>query len=121
MQAIIYCFRYCAGVVILILVGCQWIAPAQNRYERIATAYCECTAQLAAINRQADTANPARLTEYFEKMQQEYNKTKECMATVVGQFGHLKPAELDTVNQHLIAKCPALADKRDLLQEMLGE
>lgn len=108
-------------ILLFIFGGCQTPAPAESRYRKLATAYCECTGQLAALNRQADTAQSSTLNAYFQKMQIEYEKAKECATTIVAQFGHLKPAELDTLNTVLATQCPDLADKRDLLQELLGE
>ncbi|MEZ4941458.1 MAG: hypothetical protein R3D58_11330 [Saprospiraceae bacterium] len=93
----------------------------KGRFEKIATAYCECTAKLATLNREAQSANPGQLNSFFQKMQDEYSKAKECTATIIGQFGHLKGAELDSVNVLLKTQCPDLADKREQLQELLGE
>lgn len=96
-------------------------ATEQSRFEKIASGYCECTAQLARLNLQADTAARGQMGVYFKKMQAEYLKVKDCAATIIGQFGHLKAAELDTLNTLLKTRCPALADKREQLQELLGE
>lgn len=96
-------------------------ATEQGRFEKIASGYCECTAQLARLNQQADTAARDQMGVYFKKMQAEYLKVKDCMASIIGQFGHLKAPELDTVNTLLKTRCPELADKREQLQELLGE
>lgn len=108
------------SLILLSGYGCDG-NTAQKRLEKISTAYCECTAQLAAINRQADTAAPERLNVYFKQMESEYTRAKECTAMVVGQFGRLKAAQLDSVQALLNTKCPHLAGNRDLLQELLGE
>lgn len=110
-----------SGWMTLMMWGCDFAPSGGNRYEKMSTAYCECTAHLAALNRQAEAARPDQLMGYFQKMQSEYTKAKECTATIVGQFGRLKTAEMDTLNRYLQTKCPELADHRDLLQEMLGE
>ena len=110
------------GGLAMAFLGC--IEPAgkpQSRFEKIADGYCECTALLAVINKQADTAARSRMGEYFKKMQEEYYRAKDCTATIIGQFGHLSAAELDTVNMLLKTRCPELADKREQLQELLGE
>jgi hypothetical protein len=112
------------GVECVTLMYCGCTEPAatsHSRFEKIADAYCECTALLAVINKQADTADRAQMGEYFKKMQNEYYRTKDCTATIIGQFGHLNAAELDTVNLLLKTRCPELADKREQLQELLGE
>ncbi|MBK9336483.1 MAG: hypothetical protein IPM98_07790 [Lewinellaceae bacterium] len=122
MQTMRWVSLFFFGVALLALFCCDLPALApQSRFEKIATGYCECTARLAVINKQADTADRAQLGAYFQKMQTEFYKAKDCTATIIGQFGHLKPAELDTVNMILKTKCPDLADKREQLQELLGE
>ena len=114
-------FRFACLGFFLFVVGCVETTDTQNRFDKISTAYCECTARLVALNQEADTAGEARLNIYFKKMQEEYIKAKECTATIIGQFGQLKPEELDSVNLLLSTKCPDLQDQRDLLQELLGE
>lgn len=112
---------FVTGMLLLVFATCTPPSTSETRYQKLAVAYCECTAQLAMLNRQADTANPARLSAYFQQMQTEYDKARECAATIVAEFGHLKPAELDSLNDVLVSRCPAVANKRDLLQELLGE
>lgn len=108
------------------LSNCEPQAPAESRSAKIAAAYCECAAKLADLNQKvaslaADTTKKADLIEYFRKMELEYTKARECSATVVAQYGHLKPEELEAVDQVLQQKCPALAGHRDQLRELLGE
>lgn len=110
----------CALLSVL-LPSCELKTSEKSRYTKLATGYCECTAQLAALNQEANAADGANLNAVFQKMQAEYTRTKECAATLVAQFGHLNDAELDSLNQLLLTQCPAVANKRDLLQEMLGE
>lgn len=113
------------AAVLLVFGACQNTPPV-NRFDKIATVYCECTAQLAALNRKAatlaaDTLAQAELAGYFQQMQEEYNKAKECAATIVGQYGKLKKTEFPEMEKALANKCPDLTEQRDLLQEMLGE
>lgn len=108
-------------IPLFVFGACDVPAPTQSRYQKLATAYCECTAQLAVLNQQAESDQSSNLNNYFPKMQAEYAKAKECATTIVAQFGHLKPAELDSLSVVLATQCPELADNRDLLQELLGE
>ena len=106
--------------------SCNDNNAAQKRYDKIASAYCECMTPLAALNQKgpallADTTRKNEQTAYFQQVQDEYNKAKECAGSIVGQFGHLKPEELNAVEKTLSGRCPAMAGQRDLLQEMLGE
>ncbi len=110
------------GITLSCSNACTSDADAsKKRYEKISTAYCECTAQLAELNRQAQKADPSQLNDYFQKMQTEYTRAKECTATIIGHYGHLNAAELDSVNIFLKTRCPDLADKPEQLQEFLGE
>lgn len=121
MQLLRFVTSVFCGFLLLTFTACVNEKAPKGRYDKIATAYCECTAQLAALNRQAQSAGPDKLNGFFKKMQDEYIKAKECTATVIGQFGHLNGAELDSVNMLLKTQCPDLADKREQLQELLGE
>ena len=107
----------------MVVAACH-TAPPESRYDKMASGFCECTAQLAALNKEAaamanDTTGKAAAI--FQQMQTEYNKAKECSATVVAQFGRLKKEEIPLVEKALAGKCPDLATQRDLLVEMLGE
>lgn len=108
----------CGGLAVL--AGCELPTP-QNRFEKIASTYCECTTRLAELNKKAAIAQPGELNAYFQEMQTEYAKAKECAVSIVAQFGHLKTAELDSVNTLLVTQCPGMAGHPDLLREMLGE
>lgn len=101
-------------------------SDTRTRYDKIATAYCECTTSLAVINAEAqaladDTTQTEQLAAFFQKMQAEYGKAKECSASIIGEFGHLDTKSLDSLQQVLKTACPELAENRDLLREMLGE
>ncbi len=111
--------------VLLLSWGCD-DPPADTRIDRIAKAFCECTGPLVALNQQtarlaADTTAQVGFQENLRKIQEEYNRAKECSATIIGQFGRLKKEEFALVEKALSGKCPDLATQRDLLREMLGE
>lgn len=113
---------YIALAALALLPACE--DTPQKRYEKIAAGFCECTNQLAALNKEAvaladDTTG--RAAEVFRRMQAEYVKAKECSAAIIGQYGKLKPTEFDEVQAMLDGRCPEMAEQRDLLQEMLGE
>jgi hypothetical protein len=117
--------RFLSVFVLLLLLACG-SEPPVSRFEKIAKAYCECTAHLATMNEKAaamaaDTNAVAGFQENLRQIQEEYSKAKNCTATIVAQFGKLKPAELDSVMTALAGKCANTAEQADLLQEMLGE
>jgi hypothetical protein len=112
-----------ATAACLFLLACN-TPPPVNRFDKMAEGFCECTAQLAALNQQAvklaeDTTGKAAVI--FHQMQEEYGKAKDCSASIVSQFGKLKKEEMPQMIKALSGKCPDLATQGDLLQEMLGE
>lgn len=113
-------------ILSVFLLTCCVNQPKESRFEKIARAYCECTGELAAMNEQAaalaaDTNAVAAFQERLKQIQIEYDSVKLCAATIVAQFGKLKPAELDSVKVALAGKCASLTEQGDLLPEMLGE
>ena len=119
-------FRFAIIITALSLFwGCVETKPV-NRYERIAKAYCECTFEIAQINREMeelsnDSTKRAEMLAHFQKLEQAYTKARECSATVISQFGKLKREEFPKIEQHLSTLCPDLVNQQDLLQELLGE
>ena len=112
--------------IVCLAIGCE-NQPKESRFEKIATAYCECTRQLAALNEKtatmaADTNAQVAFEESLRQIQAEYAKARECAAaTIVSRYGKLNPAQLDSVETALAGKCANLTEQRDLLQEMIGE
>jgi hypothetical protein len=107
----------------LFSVACEGPKP-ENKYDKIATGFCECTSQLVALNKgaialAADTSGNAALL--FKQMEMEYNKAKECSASIIAQYGKLKKEEFAEVEKAMVGKCPDMALQKDLLREMLGE
>lgn len=109
--------------VLVFFMACNNGTPG-DRYDKIATGFCECTSQLAVLNKQyVALANDTtgRAMEALKQMQVEYAKAKECSAAIIGQFGKLKPEEFDAVQKALAGKCPEMTEQEDLLREMLGD
>lgn len=117
--------RILAFSLLLMLLGCVE-TKTPSKYERMAKAYCECTFQLAQLNKEvevmsADTSSRQDALAYFRKLEEEYNKAKECSGTIISQFGKLKPEDFPKLEQYLEKQCPDLSKQRDLLRELLGE
>lgn len=106
---------------LLSLLACQ-NQPPESHADKVASAYCGCTLQLVALNQKAQAAasDTSQVID-FQTMQAEYEKAKECAATLVTRFGKLNPAEIAEVEKSLTLKCPDLAAQRDLLRELMGE
>lgn len=112
-----------AGIA-LCFAACKNAAPPESRYDKIATGFCECTAQLVELNKKAVTLaadSTGQAVQMFKQMETEYNKARECSATIIGQFGKLKKEEFDAVEKAMAGKCPDLNLQKELLREMLGE
>ena len=111
--------------LLLLLLTCLFACenkPPESRFDKVASAYCECTLQLVALNQKAQSAAADTSQSIdFQTMQAEYEKSKECAATLVTRFGKLKPTEIAEVEKSLALKCPDLAAQRDLLRELMGE
>jgi len=110
---------------LLFLSGC-FSQPEVSRYDKITDSYCACTARLIALNQQAAKGQKEGVSqEIFQKnlqeIQDEYINVRDCSASIIAQFGALHEADYPEVEKRLTAKCPELAQQRDLLQEMLGE
>lgn len=111
----------------LLLFFCGCTEPAETRFDKIARAYCECTGKLVDLNKKTaalatDSTAHAAFQENLRQIQEIYDKARVCNATIVAQFGKLKPAEIDSLTLTLATgACPDLSREPDLLKEMLGE
>jgi hypothetical protein len=117
--------RLLVSFAVFFIFGCV-NESAESRFDKIAKAYCNCTAQLAALNEKAatvasDTNAVATFQENLRQIAAEYDKAKDCTKVIISQFGKLKPSEIDSVKIALKSKCSHLTEQGDLLQEMLGE
>ena len=118
--------RLLISFAILLFIG-SCAEPAETRFDKIARAYCECTGKLVELNQKTealatDNTAQAAFQESLRQIQEAYGKAVVCNATIVAQFGKLKPAELDSLKTTLsTGNCPGLSKQTDLLKEMLGE
>jgi hypothetical protein len=108
---------------LLCAIGCNSEKP-DPRLEKLATGFCECTSQLVIINKNAatlatDTTGNSALV--FKQLEIEYNNTKDCMASVIAQYGRLKKAELVIMEKILNKKCATIPMQKELLRDLLGD
>jgi hypothetical protein len=101
---------------------------AGTRHEKIAGAYCECTTRLAELNKKAqasssasDSTSRSNFSQMLNEIQVEYEKSRECAATIIGQYGKLNAEDLALVEQALAARCAGRPEQKSLLYELLGE
>ena len=99
------------------LISCQ-PAATENRIEQMAKGCCECTAHLLELNQQA-AQSPDKAD--FKALEAEFNRAKECLATVSNRFGKLKTEELPLLEKQLQPTCPQLAAQHELLRQLLAE
>ena len=113
-------------IPLLFFCACADEAP-ESRFDKMARAYCECTGKLVELNQQTEAlATDKDAQESFQqnlrRIQDAYDKAKNCNAAIVAQFGKLKTAELDSLRISLATgQCPELSKQSDLIKEMLGE
>ena len=114
-------------LLLFALLACNDTAT-ENRPEKIALAYCGCTADLLALNQQAETMlrDTAHQVGYFKQLEAENTKAMECAATIVGKYGKIKGTEMVQIKSCLHRVCPALSQLPEeqldnLLREMIGE
>jgi hypothetical protein len=102
--------------------ACKNDPPSNTPAQRIANAFCECSAQLIQLNQKAEDMRSDTAALNLEELSMEYEKVKECAGIIIGQNGgRLKPDLMNQVNKILLEKCPEVAKQSDLIQEMLAE
>ncbi len=109
-------------ILLFFFFACENRQPATT-LEKLADGFCECTNSLAEINREVQNQSPdsTLAAENLERIAAEYENSKNCATTLVGQFGKLKTADFEKIKPYLKKKCPDRADNIDLLRELLGE
>lgn len=104
----------------------QPAAPVPSKSEKIATAFCECTAQIGELNQQAeviyqDSTRQEEFKQLLKVMEAAMESARECTAPLIGQYGRLNAADLNELQKQVDLKCPAMAGQKDLTRELLGE
>ncbi|MBK8554739.1 MAG: hypothetical protein IPL65_02695 [Lewinellaceae bacterium] len=119
------------ALCLLLVVACENSHPTtavqpDSKQKKMARAFCECTATLQQLNLKATrlqqkTMPQDSVTAFFNSLQVEYNNTKTCLASAIAQYGKLKPEDLEGMQLQIRLECPAMADNRDFIREMLVE
>lgn len=114
--------------LLLLLCACSsGETAAPSRHEKIAGAFCECTANLAALNHQAQPMSKptpeqeAEMLQLIRTIQEEYERAKECAASLVAQYGKQNAADLDLIRKAMEKYATHLREQQDLLPELLGQ
>jgi cyanate lyase len=107
--------------------ACKGVDKSDNKVEKIAKVYCECTSDLVVLNQKMIHAlNDTSLHVDFQQFQTENTKSNECLAAVVAKYGKLNANEITQVKTLLKMQCPELsklnpAQLDNQLKETLGE
>jgi hypothetical protein len=109
----------------LSLVQFNWqCAPESGdvkRKEQMAEGYCECASTIAALDARAklQADSSVFLTAMLDSMQREVEKATACLGLLRTETGLLKQAEIPEFQRVLQSKCPALAQNKELIMELL--
>jgi hypothetical protein len=114
-------------IVFTLFIACKGAEKPENKIEKIAHVFCECTTDLVAMNQkmmQAMQDTSVHLD--FQMLQAENAKANECLTTVVAKYGKLNAQDLNQVKKYLQMQCPALTKLNpeqldNQLKETLGE
>jgi lipase chaperone LimK len=119
------CMRF-VFIFLLFTAGACRETTGLSKYEKIAAAYCECTAKLAEMSAHvaseaADTTASVSFQQNLLQLQEEYNNARECAAAINQQYGKLPFEELTKVEKVLSQKCTNAESQGHWLTELLGE
>jgi hypothetical protein len=119
--------KYAFFCLIYFIVACKGTNKSENKVEKIALVYCECTTDLVALNQKMmQSFKDSTIKVDFQQMQLENQKVQDCLVTVVAKYGKLSPVELNQVKSKVVVNCPNLAQLNpeqleNQLKETLGE
>lgn len=105
--------RYFSFLILLSLIACESAAPPEARGDKLAKSLCDCTNELLALNKQAQTASDSLA---FRNIAAEFDKVRTCTAKL-----GIKPDDRAALELALTTHCPALAAQQELLLELLGQ
>jgi hypothetical protein len=113
-------------IFLLFAAGACRETAGPSKYEKIAAAYCECTAKLAEMSayvasEASDTTARVSFQQNLLQLQEEYNNAQDCAAGIKQQYGKLPPEELAKVEKALPQKCTNAESQGHWLAELLGE
>ncbi|MGL6351245.1 MAG: hypothetical protein ACRC2U_15655 [Aeromonas sp.] len=95
--------------------------PVSQRATQLASAYCECAAPIAVLDRSIATL-PDTSSQYaiqLNALQQAFDGARNCLGPVMADLAPITKTDLDQVQVVLGQKCPDLAKNRELLDELM--
>lgn len=112
-------------ILILALGYLNWHCTNETgdlkKREQIAEGYCECAANLAALDMRAGALPDTSvfLTAMLDSMQREYEKVSACLLPLRTANGLIKPGDIPEIQRILQSKCPDLARNKELMIDLL--
>ena len=105
--------RYLLFLLSIACISCENPVPPESREVKLAKSLCGCTAQLLALNQQAESSADSLV---FRKIAVEFEKARKCAASL-----GIQPADRSGLDLALIRECPRLVASEDFLSELLGK
>lgn len=105
--------KYLLFMLFFALTSCETPVPPESQSDQLAKSLCDCSAQLLALNQQAQTANDSLS---FRNIVDEFEKTRNCVAGL-----KIKAENRAGLEIALATKCPSLAANKDFLTELIGQ
>jgi hypothetical protein len=113
--------------ILFLFFACKGADKPENKVEKVAQVFCECTKDLVAMNeKMMQGLKDTSIHLDFKLLQAENEKANECLTTVVAKYGKLKEHELNQVKTLVKMQCKELeklnpAQLDNQLNETLGE
>ncbi|MFZ4634503.1 MAG: hypothetical protein ACOYNO_09890 [Saprospiraceae bacterium] len=113
--------------MLFVMVACLgfWYCQPEKPVDKnqvIAKAYCECTQGLVELNnRNQQLSADTNAVLNLQAIQTEFESAKTCTATLMARYGKLSTEDQKAVMAQVATACPALANKPELLRELLGQ
>ena len=105
--------RYFLLLMLLGFFACETPAPPESRADKLAKSLCTCTAQLLALNKQAESGSDSLA---FRAIAEEFERSRACIALL-----GIRPADSTLLQLALKTHCPVLSEKLDFLPELLHQ
>lgn len=112
---------------LLLFIGCD--DSPERRYEKMATAWCDCVQPMLELNERAQNrlAKPdsivwhqAEIDKIFRQMEAAQKSAESCSGILKDKYGALKPADWPAARLIFDEKCPAMKAHPEIWQAMLG-
>ncbi len=104
-------------------IACTAPTPPATTHQKLAAAYCECTATLAQLDADLKTIpDTSRLyAAHLDKMQVAFEQAQVCLGPVLQSLEKAQKSEIIAIQAILREKCPNSANNLELISELLSQ